>query len=812
MCTTKSHGFTLVELLLAIAAGMIVIGGSLYAFRAVANTAISTSKTARVTSKLELALNRIKADLEEKPTAILLPESNGTRAVAAYFTGPGVQAEPDPNFSTSTSVTVTAGSGPPVAPGDPAVLVNSAGQVLVIPAVGNVEVVDSDSVRIDHGACANGIAYTPSTTLYPAQLVYFATGADVPGGDPASVYRKEGRGPWEPIAYGLEEFNISYLYHDASGHIIHDPTYGAYTLAAPAPVTAPSGSPERTYRLYALDLYASASDGPVSREYNAQVRLNQNTGTALRSVTVCGGGSTTPSTPPTTGGVTGDLNVTIVGLPSDQPAAVDVSGPNGYAKRLLASALLRDLDTGNYTVVANDVWSDAYTAWGGSPASQAVTVASWTPANATVTYAKVPVDLTVSITGLPTGAAADVTASGPGGFHELLTASRTFRNLDPGPGYRVEAREVWSDALSLWRPTPTNQTFDLRSYDPYTARVQYDYVPCRLDVSVVGLPAGTDPDVVVTGPEGFTDRLQTTAKTYPSLRPGQYSATGNIVSDGTFDYEVASVDPDPAACKSGESASLTVTYAKLVGSIVTIVNGPPGDRPAPKVTLLHENGPDTYTYTTSGRHVEDEAPAGRYTVSVRTAEGKLTDQGVNYYAKYTGTPSTRAFTLRRGQTVTVTVDYDYVPGYLKVGAGPRTPYRPGALYVDLDESGGDGESETKTTISCSYVFSPSPGDTCSRLETKSFPHYSETYSPNHTYVPINSEETTTVQHAVSRTDIVTYTLDTWTLYYDNDGDGNVDGSCQTSYTENVYFRDPHPSHHLNDIGILEDYYLNCPPQ
>lgn len=810
MNSMKPRGFTIIELLLAIAAGLVVIGGSLYAFRAVANTAVSTSQAARVTSKLELALNRIKADLEGQPTAVVLPESNNTHAVAAYFTGPGVQAEPDPNFTTATSVTVTTTSGSPVAPGEPAILINSAGQVLVIPAVENVTVVDADSVRIDHGACSNGMVYTPSTMLYPAQLIYIAAGSDVPGGKPDAIYRKTGDGPWEAIAYGLSGFNISYLYHDAVGNIVHDPEYGAYTVGAPAPVTAPAASPERTYRLYALDLFAKASSGSVAREYNAQVRLNQNTGTALRTVTVCGGGSTAPSTPPTTGGVTGTLNVTITGLPAGQPAAVDVSGPNGYTNRLLASTLLRDLETGNYTVAATDVWSDAYTAWSGSPATQAVTVTSWTPANATVTYSKVLVDLTVNITGLPAGAAADVTASGPGGFFQTLTASRIFNNLEPGPNYRVDAREVWTDALTQWVPNPATQSFDLRSYAPYTASVNYAYVPCRLDVSVVGLPAGVAPDVTLTGPAGFSDAITQTAKSYPSLRPGNYTATGNIVSDGTYDYEVASVTPAPAACKSGEAAAVTVTYAKMVGSIITNISGPPGDQPVPKVAVTGNR--QNYNYTSSGRHVEADAPVGSYTVTVGATDGRFTANGVTYYAKYNGVSDTERFTLQRGQTVTINVTYDYVPGYLQVGSDDPVAYPPGPLYLDLPDSSSDsGTYVSNDTRSCSFIITAEPGDTCTRTVTTSFRHRATTYSPNNTYVPISSGQTTTVDRTATSREYVDDVTQTKTLYYDSDGDGVVDGSCTQSEVWTPYVREPHPSHALISATPDTTNYLNCPP-
>ncbi|XOB98965.1 hypothetical protein ACMC9I_02425 [Deinococcota bacterium DY0809b] len=95
------------------------------------------------------------------------------------------------------------------------------------------------------------------------------------------------------------------------------------------------------------------------------------------------------------------------------------------------------------------------------------------------------------------------------------------------------------------------------------------------------------------------------------------------------------------------------------------------------------------------------------------------------------------------------------------------------------------------------------------MSTTSFPHYSTSYDPNHTYVPISSEETTTIHELSSSDEIVTGTVETSKVYYDSDGD--VDGSCTTQEIETDYVREPHPSHALIQTVVWETEYVDCPP-
>jgi len=45
-----------------------------------------------------------------------------------------------------------------------------------------------------------------------------------------------------------------------------------------------------------------------------------------------------------------------------------------------------------------------------------------------------------------------------------------------------------------------------------------------------------------------------------------------------------------------------------------------------------------------------------------------------------------------------------------------------------------GETIATTERTCSFLFTPQPGDGCRTVSTTSFPHYSTSYAPNHALI------------------------------------------------------------------------------
>ncbi|MFN2317180.1 MAG: hypothetical protein ABR602_10890 [Gemmatimonadales bacterium] len=164
------------------------------------------------------------------------------------------------------------------------------------------------------------------------------------------------------------------------------------------------------------------------------------------------GSSTTPATV-TYASTTSVLTVTINGLPSAL-AAVTVTGPGGFNQVLTQTTALAGLQAGTYQVAANGVTIGGST-WTAAPASQQVSVTNGVPANATVTYTATTGAMNVTVSGLPAGANASLSLSGPGGSIIPLTGSQLVPALAPG-AWTVTASTVFFGG-DQYIPTPVSQ-------------------------------------------------------------------------------------------------------------------------------------------------------------------------------------------------------------------------------------------------------------------------------------------------------------------------------------------------------------------
>ncbi len=195
----------------------------------------------------------------------------------------------------------------------------------------------------------------------------------------------------------------------------------------------------------------------------------------------CGGGGGGP-----TGPVTGSLAVAVSGLPGGASAAVAVTGPGAFSRSVTGTETLSNLTPGSYTLSASIVTFGG-SAYAPTPTAQAVTVNEGdTPAAAAVAYATVVSGLTVTVDGLPSGASADITVTGPGGFSQTITATRTFNDL-PAGSYSITANSV-SSGGSDYSPNPPSQTVAVTSGSVASAGVSYSVViPGALNLKIDGM-------------------------------------------------------------------------------------------------------------------------------------------------------------------------------------------------------------------------------------------------------------------------------------------------------------------------------------
>ena len=167
---------------------------------------------------------------------------------------------------------------------------------------------------------------------------------------------------------------------------------------------------------------------------------------------------------------TGNLSISVLGLPAGSSAAVTVTGPDSYSQSVSGTQTLSQLVSGTYTVAASSVTVGS-TVYSASPASQSVIVAAST-ANASIYYASGAGSLALTINGLGTNGTAAVTVTGPNAYTQSVASTRTFTGLTPG-SYTVTARDTTATGGTLHTAAPTTQNVTVTATATANATVTY---------------------------------------------------------------------------------------------------------------------------------------------------------------------------------------------------------------------------------------------------------------------------------------------------------------------------------------------------
>jgi len=167
---------------------------------------------------------------------------------------------------------------------------------------------------------------------------------------------------------------------------------------------------------------------------------------------------------------TGRIQLTISGIPSGTSAAVQVTGPSGYSHVASESELITGLIPGEYTLSTGEV-NFGGTNYLAAPGSQPVTVTAGATTPAGVTYVASSGTIVLSIAGLPAGTPAAVSVSGPAGFSQSVTDSRTLGGLAAG-NYVINASPVNVDGMP-YTPTSPSQTITVALGGTASAQVTY---------------------------------------------------------------------------------------------------------------------------------------------------------------------------------------------------------------------------------------------------------------------------------------------------------------------------------------------------
>jgi hypothetical protein len=169
---------------------------------------------------------------------------------------------------------------------------------------------------------------------------------------------------------------------------------------------------------------------------------------------------------------TGNLSISVVGLPSGTSAAVTVSGPDGYSQAVPGTQTLTQLTPGIYTIAASNVTAGA-TTYAPTPPSQTVSVSG--SANVSVVYsASSPTlgSLLVNINGLPSGTAAAITVTSTNGYNQTVTTTQTLTSLTPGT-YTISAQDVVTPGGTPYSASPPTQSIAVVASATATGTVSY---------------------------------------------------------------------------------------------------------------------------------------------------------------------------------------------------------------------------------------------------------------------------------------------------------------------------------------------------
>lgn len=261
--------------------------------------------------------------------------------------------------------------------------------------------------------------------------------------------------------------------------------------------------------------------------------------------------------------------------------------------------------------------------------------------------------LSLTISGLPVNAPAQVTLSGPNKFSRVLAATEVVAGLRPG-AYHISAAPI-RDGATRYSPVADTQTVTIGTSDvPVEASVDYAVSSAVLIVTVDGAPASKPADIRVVGPNGFSQTV-TASTTFNGIDPGYYLITA---SDLLADQQRFS--PTPSTLQVQLVPGLTprtvqVTYAQTTGNLRFVVNGLPDGVAAD----LSVTGPaPAASFTVGASRDTVGVTSGPYTVKAKS----VTANGASYVPNF----ASQTITLSAATTAVVTVNYARSDGLLNL--------------------------------------------------------------------------------------------------------------------------------------------------
>jgi hypothetical protein len=346
------------------------------------------------------------------------------------------------------------------------------------------------------------------------------------------------------------------------------------------------------------------------------------------------------------------------------PLQVSVSGPypgTTFSRTATGPVTWTDVPSGRYAVTVRPARGTAGT-FAGAPPTFDVDVPSGGPASVTGIYRPVPSAMALTISGLPSNAAAAVTITPPNSAQLPVTQSSvhvapqlTTGQLTPD-AWRVAAQGVTIDG-ARYAAAPAALDTVVAFGDTALVNVRYTIASGAIAVVVGGLPASVPGNVLVINPDNSTRTIDRTT-TITGLTPGRYRlVAGTVVQQQgqqrtTFRPPADTLDVNVVA--SLVAAPATITYIAQAGRLSLTVSGLPAQT-AGGITLSG-NG---VSRTITGNATIDSLPVGTYALAATMVSAGSESADAD---RYTPTPATQNITIGTGTTAAASVTYALASG------------------------------------------------------------------------------------------------------------------------------------------------------
>ena len=250
--------------------------------------------------------------------------------------------------------------------------------------------------------------------------------------------------------------------------------------------------------------------------------------------------------------------------------------------------------------------------------------------------------LSVTVGGLPSTTAAQITLRNSAGFSRAITGSEVIANLKPGQ-YWIKVASVF-DGLTRYSAIADSQTITItKSNTPVQASVDYTVSSGGLIINLSGTPAGSTAAVRVNGPKGFSQTISATT-TFNGVDPGSYFIVAPEIAANQQRFSADKSSQQIQVPASTNPTRVFIAYAQITGNLTFAVTG----LPAGGTGDISVTGPIA-SYVVGASSDLVGVRAGQYTITAKSVIVGTTTYVPNF--------STQTYSLAAAQTVVVSVNY-----------------------------------------------------------------------------------------------------------------------------------------------------------